>query len=55
VRSSSVAKPPRAVHGNLSAPADLPAAHVVASSLDGRARAAPRGHAIRDIPMRALP
>jgi len=55
VRSSSVAKPSRTVHGNLSAPADLPAPHVVARALDGHARATPRGPAIRDIPTRALP
>jgi len=44
-----------AVHGNLSAPAVAPAARDVGHALDGHARAAPHGHAIRDIRTRALP
>jgi flagellar basal-body rod modification protein FlgD len=43
-----------AVHGNLSAPAVAPAARAVGHALNGHARAAPHGHAIRDIPTRAL-
>lgn len=38
--------------GNLSVPSALPAATVVAHSLDGKTHAAVRGHAIRDIPTR---
>jgi flagellar basal-body rod modification protein FlgD len=43
------------VRGNLSAPGTAPAAKAVARSLDGQARGAGKGHAIRDIPTRALP
>lgn len=42
-------------HGNLSAPPDSHAAHKVAHALDGSNRMAGHGHAIRDIPTRALP
>jgi len=44
---------PAAVHGNLASPGAAPSANTVGHALDGRARGA--GHAIRDIPTRALP
>ena len=44
---------PAAVHGNLGTPGASPSANTVGRALDGRPRTA--GHAIRDIPTRALP
>jgi len=44
---------PVAVHGNLGTPGAAPAANSVGRALDGRTHRA--GHAIRDIPTRALP
>lgn len=46
---------PGSIRGNLSAPGAAPAANAVGHALDGRARGAGAGHAIRDIPTRALP
>lgn len=55
VQSARASSQPSTVRGNLSAPGAAPAARTVAHALDGHARAAPHGHAIRDIPTRALP
>jgi flagellar basal-body rod modification protein FlgD len=55
VQSARASSQPAIVRGNLSAPGTAPAARTVAHALDGHARAAPHGHAIRDIPTRALP
>ena len=44
---------PTSVHGNLGTPGTAPSANTVGRALDGRARGV--GHAIRDIPTRALP
>lgn len=55
VQSARASSQPATVRGNLSAPGAAPAARTVAHALDGHARAAPLGHAIRDIPTRALP
>jgi flagellar basal-body rod modification protein FlgD len=55
VQSARASSHPFTVRGNLSAPGAAPAARTVAHALDGHARAAPHGHAIRDIPTRALP
>lgn len=55
VQSSGASSRPSTVRGNLSAPGAAPAARTVGRALDGHPRAAPHGHAIRDIPTRALP
>lgn len=55
VQAARASSRPETAQGNLSAPGAAPAAHSVAHALDGHARAAPHGHAIRDIPTRALP
>ncbi len=54
-KTSAAADGRHAAHGNLTAPPDAPAAHKVAHALDGRHRSAANGHALRDIPTRALP
>lgn len=58
IRSASglqSSSPAQAVaHGNLSLPKPSPASRTVAHALDGHARTGKPGHAIRDIPTRAI-
>ncbi len=54
--SAPASAPSRAAsHGNLSVPQATPASRTVAHSLDGAKRPGAGRHAIRDIPIRALP
>jgi flagellar basal-body rod modification protein FlgD len=53
IQSAGAADRPAKVHGNLTLPANTPAAHKVARALDGSARG--HGHAVRDIPTQSLP
>jgi flagellar basal-body rod modification protein FlgD len=53
ISAARAASQPGTVHGNLAVPGTAPAAKAVGRALGGRGNG--RGHAIRDIPTRALP